>query len=217
MTGTLPLFNQADQKVREAIEALRNDLIGREDGPQISTMRNYRFAIVQYNPDYEYALRAQVQRLVSDLMARRWVVLTIDLQNLLLDRIRSQPDDWAEKVIAMEKRMAERQLHRGLNYLKSKLLPLVEGPEGLAGDCRRLIQDFVRNHPDKADQTLVLIGRAGGLYPFFRSSALLRHLDGQTGNVPVVLLYPGTKQGPTSLSFMGLLTPDSDYRPRIYP
>ena len=217
MTSTLPLFNQSDAPVKEAMDALRNDLIGRDDGPRISTMRNYRFAIVQYNPEYEYAMRAQVQRLVSDLMARRWFVLTIDLQKLLLERIRSQPDDWQEKVIAMETRMAERQLDRGLNYLKSKLLPLVEGPEGLAGDCRRLIQEFVRNHPDKADRTLVLIGRAGGLYPFFRSSALLRHLDGQTGNVPVVLLYPGTKQGPTSLSFMGVLSPDSDYRPRIYP
>ena len=213
MTGTLPLFGQA----QEAISALRRDLVDPEDGPRISTMRNYRFAIVQYSPDNEYAIRTEVQRLVSELEAKGWFVLTIDLQKLLLDRIRSQPDDWAEKVIAMETRMAERQLDRGLNYLKSKLLPLVEGPEGLAGDCKRLIQDFVRNHPDKADQTLVLIGRAGGLYPFFRSSALLRHLDGQTGNVPVVLLYPGTKQGPTSLSFMGLLTPDSDYRPRIYP
>ena len=48
-----------------------------------------------------------------------------------------------------------------------------------------------------------------------RAGAALRHLDGQTGNVPVVLLYPGTKQGPTSLSFMGVLNPDSDYRPRI--
>ena len=104
MTGTLPLFGQA----HEAISALRRDLVDPEDGPRISTMRNYRFAIVQYNPENEYALRAQVQRLVSDLMARRWVVLTIDLQKLLLDRIRSQPDDWAEKVIAMEKRMAER-------------------------------------------------------------------------------------------------------------
>jgi hypothetical protein len=213
MTGTLPLFSQA----HEAITALRRDLIDPEDGPRISTMRNYRFAIVQYSPEHEYAMRAQVQRLVSELEAKGWFVLTIDLQKLLLDRIRAQPDDWAEKVIAMETRMAERQLDRGLNYLKSKLLPLVEGPEGLAGDCRRLIQDFVEKHPDKADQTLVLIGRAGGLYPFFRSSALLRHLDGQTGNVPVVLLYPGTKQGPTSLSFMGVLSPDSDYRPRIYP
>ena len=217
MTGTLPLFNTATSKVREAIDALRKDLDERDGGPRISTMRNYRFAIVQYSPEHEYAMRAEVQRLVSELEAKGWFVLTIDLQKLLLDRIRSQPGDWSEKVIAMEQRMAERQLDRGLNYLKSKLLPLVEGPEGLAGDCRRLIQDFVQKHPDKADQTLVLIGRAGGLYPFFRSSALLRHLDGQTGNVPVVLLYPGTKQGPTSLSFMGLLTPDSDYRPRIYP
>jgi hypothetical protein len=213
MTGTLPLFSQA----HEAITALRRDLIDPEDGPRISTMRNYRFAIVQYSPEHEYAMRAEVQRLVSELEAKGWFVLSIDLQKLLLDRIRSQPDEWAEKVIAMETRMAERQLDRGLNYLKSKLLPLVEGPEGLAGDCRRLIQDFVQKHPDKADQTLVLIGRAGGLFPFFRSSALLRHLDGQTVNVPVVLLYPGTKQGPTSLSFMGVLSPDSDYRPRIYP
>jgi hypothetical protein len=213
MTGTLPLFGQA----HEAISALRRDLVDPEDGPRISTMRNYRFAIVQYSPEHEYAIRTEVQRLVSELEAQGWFVLTIDLQKLLLDRIRSQPDDWAEKVIAMETRMAERQLDRGLNYLKSKLLPLVEGPEGLAGDCRRLIQAFVQDHPEKADQTLVLIGRAGGVYPFFRSSALLRHLDGQTGNVPVILLYPGTKQGPTSLSFMGVLSPDSDYRPRIYP
>ena len=213
MTSTLPLFGQA----HEAISALRRDLVDPEDGPRISTMRNYRFAIVQHSPEHEYAIRTEVQRLVSELEAKGWFVLTIDLQKLLLDRIRSQPDDWAEKVIAMETRMADRQLDRGLNYLKSKLLPLVEGPEGLAGDCRRLIQAFVQDHPEKADQTLVLIGRAGGLYPFFRSSALLRHLDGQTGNVPVVLLYPGTKQGPTSLSFMGVLNPDSDYRPRIYP
>jgi hypothetical protein len=213
MTSTLPLFSQA----HEAIEALRRDLIDPEDGPRISTMRNYRFAIVQYSPEHEYAMRTEVQRLVSELEAKGWFVLTIDLEKLLLDRIRCQPGDWSEKVIAMEQRMAERQLDRGLNYLKSKLLPLVEGSDGLAGDCKKLIQGFVQKHPDKADQTLVLIGRAGGLYPFFRTSALLRHLDGKTGNVPVVLLYPGTKQGPTSLSFMGLLNPDSDYRPRIYP
>lgn len=213
MTSTLPLFGQ----VHEAIGALRRDLIDPEDGPRISTMRNYRFAIVQYDPKDEYPMRLEVQKLIAELVTKGWFVLSIDLQKLLLDRIRSQPDDWSEKVIAMEKRMAERQLDRGLNYLKSKLQQLVEGPDGLAGDCKRLIQDFIQTNPDKADQTLVLIGRAGGLYPFFRSSALLRHLDSQTGNVPVVLLYPGTKQGPTSLSFMGLLTPDSDYRPRIYP
>jgi len=71
--------------------------------------------------------------------------------------------------------------------------------------------------PDQLERTLALVGRAGALYPFFRSSALLKHLDGRTRNVPVVLLYPGGRRGPTSLSFMDMLEPDSDYRPRIYP
>ena len=213
MTNTLPLFGQ----VHEAIAALRRDLIDPEDGPQISTMRNYRFAIVQYDPKDEFPMRAEVQKLIAELVTKGWYVLSIDLQKLLLERLRAQGDDWLSRVIDMEKRTAERELDRGLNYLKSKLMPLVEGPKGLAGDCKRLIQNFVAEHPDEADRTLVLIGRAGGLYPNVRSSALLRHLDGQTGNVPVVLLYPGSKQGPTSLSFMGLLAPDSDYRPRIYP
>ena len=146
------------------------------------------------------------------------MVLSIDLQKLLLDRVRAQGDDWVE---TRHRRWSSAwpnvEPERGLNYLKTKLPPLIEGPEGIAAGLQRLISDFVEAHPDEADRTLALIGRAGALYPFFRSSALLRHLDGQTGNVPVVLLYPGTKQGPTGLSFMGVLNPDSDYRPRIYP
>jgi hypothetical protein len=51
----------------------------------------------------------------------------------------------------------------------------------------------------------------------FRTSSLLKHIDGRTRNVPVVLLYPGERRGPTGLSFMGVVNADSDYRPRIYP
>jgi hypothetical protein len=213
MTSTLPLFS----KVNTAIDALRHDLIDHKDGPRISTMRNYRFAIVQYDPSDEFEMRAKAQSLVAELTANGWVVLTIDLQKLLIDRIKAQGEEWVDRVIQMEDRMGRIQIDRGLNYLTDKLLPLVEGPKGLAADCQRLIRDFIEKNPDRADRTLVLIGRAGGLYPFFRSSALLRHLDGQTGNVPVVLLYPGSRQGSTALSFMGVLNSDSDYRPRIYP
>jgi len=63
---------------------------------------------------------------------------------------------------------------------------------------------------------VILLGRAGALYPFFRSSALLKHLDGKTRGLPVVLLYPGLRLDPTRLSFMGELPGDGDYRPRIY-
>lgn len=49
-----PLF--AKTPIQEALAALRRDLI-HDDGPQISTMRNYRFAIVPYDPTEEFRLR----------------------------------------------------------------------------------------------------------------------------------------------------------------
>jgi hypothetical protein len=192
---TLPLFQQT--QLQEAFVALRRDLI-HEDGPRISTMRNYRFAIVQYAPSDEFRLRGEVQK-------------------LLLDRARAQGDEWMKRVIEMERRMSQSGFERGLNYLKSKLAPLIEGPTGIAADCGKIVRDLARAHPDQVDRTLALIGRAGALYPFSRSSTLLRHLDGNTDNVPVVLLYPGERIGLTGLSFMGVLDSDNDYRPRIYP
>src|SRR5947207_1587584 len=117
----------------------------------------------------------------------------------------------------MERKTAKIATDRGLNYLKSKLTPLIEGPEGIAADCSRVISEYADRNPELVDRMLALIGRAGAIYPFLRTSALLRHLDGRTRNVPVVLLYPGERRGPTGLSFMGMLNPDNDYRPRIYP
>jgi hypothetical protein len=209
-----PLFQRTP--LQAAMAALREDLI-HDDAPRISTMRNYRFAIVPYEPNQEFELRSEVQKLSHELVSHGWVVLSISLQQLLLDRVRAQGPEWVERVMAMEHRLATMQRDRGLAYLASKLAPLIEGPEGIAADCSKVICDYADAHPDRVDRTLALIGRAGALYPFFRSSALLRHLDGRTRNVPVVLLYPGQRRGPTGLSFMGVLDPDNDYRPRIYP
>jgi len=211
---TLPLFTTSSLK--EAFAALRSDLL-HADGPKISTMRNYRFAIVSYDPTQEFALRREVRDLTEDLRQGGWFVLPLSLQSLFLERVRSQGDEWVKRATEMERRTSKIDKDRGLTYLKSKIMPLIEGPDGIAADCARVITEHTERHPDQVDRTLALIGRAGAVYPFFRSSALLRHLDGRTANVPVVLLYPGERRGPTALSFMGVLDPDSDYRPRIYP
>jgi hypothetical protein len=213
---TNDLFANQSWSLQDAFTALRADLIG-TGGPSISTMRNYRFAILQYRPADEFKLRAEVQRLNSDLVANGWFVLSINLQRLLLDRARAMGEEWVRRVIDMELALGKSSWNRGLSYLQDKLAPLIEGPDGIAADCSRIISDYVKQNPEKVEQTVALIGRSGSLYPFFRSSALLKHLDGRTCNVPVVLLYPGERRGEKGLSFMGILTPDSDYRPRIYP
>jgi hypothetical protein len=201
--------------IQHALGELRADLI-HEDGPQISTMRNHRFAIVPYAPADEFELRAEVQKLATQLVEHGWVVLSISLQRLLIDRIRTLGAEHIAWIAETERALSQYDLHRGMNSLKEELAPLIEGPDGLAADCVRIIAEHVEANPDKVERTLVLIGRAGALYPLFRSSALLRHLDGRTGHIPVVLLYPGERRGLTGLSFMGELEPDNDYRPRIY-
>jgi len=208
------LFDTTD--LGRAFQALRDDLV-HDDGPRISTMRNYRFAIVPYDPREEFRCRQHVSRLSTELQAKGWVVLSISLQSLLLKRIRALGDGIPERIIEAERRLAGRDPERGLTYLAGKLAPLIEGPDGLAADAARIIREHVERHPDSVDRTVALIGRAGALYPFFRSSALLKHLDGHTANVPVVLLYPGERRPGAGLSFMGELNPDRDYRPRIYP
>jgi hypothetical protein len=202
--------------VEVAVDALEHDLLA-EHGPQISTMRNYRFAILPYKPEDEFKLRQLIRRLTDKLRSEGWGVLPISLQKLLLDRIRATGDENIRLLTAREKRLYDKDPARALAHLRDKIAPHIEGPDGIAADVAQLIDKFADDHPDRTDRTLVLIGRAGSLYPFFRSSALLKHIDGKTRNIPVVLLYPGTRKDTTALSFMGVLDADRDYRPRIYP
>lgn len=198
-----------------AVQALRNDLLD-EGGPKISTMRNYRFAILLYDPREEFKLRAQIRILTDDLKGQGWNVLGVSLQRLFLDRLKREEPRILESIIAREYRLYAKDPNRALNHLKDKIALYIEGAEGIAKDVIALIDDFSDKHPGETNRTLIFLGRAGGLYPFFRSSALLKHIDGKTNNLPVVLLYPGERRDLNALSFMDELPSDRDYRPRIY-
>jgi hypothetical protein len=197
-----------------AIDGLHADLLD-ESGPKISTMRNYRFAILQYEPKDEFLLRERVRWLTDELKGRGWSICSISLHQLLLDRLKQQDPQVRESWIKMEQRLYGKDEDRALNYLKDKIAQYVEGPDGIVKDVIRLISEFADKVGNHDDRVLVLLGRTGALYPFLRSSAMLKHLDGKTFNLPVVLLYPGEIED-RALKFMGELHPDRDYRPRIY-
>ncbi len=198
-----------------AVEALRRDLLA-DSGPEISTMRNYRFAILAYDPSREFELRRHIDKLSDKLKRQNWNVRSISLGRLLLDRIEGDERRLMERTIRAERRLHARNPARALNYLREKTERYVEGSGGIAADVIRLIGEFADQHPTQGERTLIFLGRMGTLYPFFRSTALLKHLDGKTRNLPVVLLYPGQRLGPTSLAFMGVPPANTDYRPRIY-
>lgn len=208
------LYERTD--IDEAVRALKADLLG-PDGPRISTTRKYNFAILPYRPNEELKLRKRVKTLSEELRAEGWSVLSIALHRLLLDRLRRLEPEHLTSVIAREKRLHAKDPERALTHLTEFLSRHIEGPDGLAVDVAKAITEFKAQLPSPDAPAVAFIGRAGALYPFFRTSALLRHIDGHTGDVPVVLLYPGERRGLSALSFMGELTPDRDYRPRIYP
>ena len=197
-----------------AIDGLHADLLD-EGGPRISTMRNYRFAILQYEPKEEFLLRERIRWLTDELKGRGWSICSISLHQLLLDRLKQQDPQVRDSWIKMERRLYGKDEDRALNYLKDKIAQYVEGPDGIVKDVIRLISEFADQVEDHDDRVLVLLGRTGALYPFLRSSAMLKHLDGKTFNLPVVLLYPGEIED-RALRFMGELHTDRDYRPRIY-
>ena len=207
---------QHPTQLQLAIEALRKDLL-RDDGPQISTVRNYNFAILPYDPEDEFALRAAIQRLCEELRDNGWNTGVIALHALLIARLRAQGPEFVDTMIQREKRLAKAtDPWRGLRTLKERVVSIIEGPDGLAKDVITEVRRILQEHPERSDRTVIFLGRAGALYPFFRTSALLKHVAGHTDNVPVILLYPGKIVGESGLSFMGLLPADRDYRPRIY-
>lgn len=211
-------FAKNPGQLEDAFAALERDLLD-PDGPRISTMRSSdKFAIVPYSPADEFALRRHVLQLTSKLAASGWVVLPISLHALLMDRLKALPEEEFEDIASLETRASERgDLDRVLRHLQQSFGDLIDGPDGLAADVAAKIAAEVKANPDRSQRMLALIGRAGALYPFYRTSGLLKYLAGRTLGVPVVLLYPGERRGENGLSFMSILEPDRDYRPRIYP
>lgn len=202
-------------EIQNGVDALKKDLL-REAGPQISTVRNYNFAILPYAPEDEFALRHAIHDLSEELRDGGWTMDTIVLHSLLIARLRAEGQEFLDAVINREKLLARAaDPDRGLRALKEKIVTLLEGPTGLAADVIREV-DRILDASAHPERTVIFLGRAGALYPFFRTSALLRHVAGHTRNAPVVLLYPGRVIAETGLSFMGMLPADRDYRPRIY-
>lgn len=197
-----------------AFTALQRDLVD-EHGPRISTMRNYRFATLLYRPEREFDARRRIHRLCVKLESHDMTVLRIDLHKLLLDRIASHGDRIVERLIERERRTAQKQPERALHYVQEKISHMLEGPDGLSADICTLINQARDDSPERFEQTVIFLERAGSLFSLMRLSALLKHLDGRTHNVPVILFYPGTRTA-DGLSLMGIMPPDRDYRTRIY-
>ncbi|TAH52360.1 MAG: DUF1788 domain-containing protein [Treponema sp.] len=195
---------------------LKKDLLS-PAGPAISTNRSYPFAIFQYFPTEEYEARSKLGSLAEELRVKGWKVRTVDLFEQLEAYLAEQEGGELVEAIIEEEKLQYRAYGKdwkpALDYLSNTLTPHCNRMDGYPARVLEQIQEEARG--GDANRTVVFLSRVGSLYPFYRTSALLRFLD--TGvKVPTIILYPGTKEDQHYLSFMGIMSADRDYRPRIY-
>jgi hypothetical protein len=198
------------------IEALKKDLLN-PAGPCISTNRNYPFALFQYPPHEEFKMRGKLIELLDALRSKRWTILNVDLFATLIEYLDKQEEGELIEALIQEEKL-QYEANRGnhsmpLNVLQNCLDIFLKDPEAYPKAVFDRIMEETAN--SDASKTVIFLSRIGGLYPFYRTSSLLRYLD-KGIRVPTIVLYPGERTEQYYLSFMGEMDADRDYRPRIY-
>ena len=190
-----------DWKVR-LTEQLEPILKQSDPRPGISAYHDMPYAIFQYPPEEEFAVRQETSLLRTRLEQSGKRVTSISLSECLWDALA------AEGLNTEALAEAERTVGLGST---------IETVHQILADYRPLDGLVAARVPSGADplRDVVFIVRAGALFPVYRTSSLLEQLKGKV-HVPAVLFYPGELEGAAGLRFMGVLDPEHNYRPKIF-
>ena len=198
------------------IDTLKTDLLN-PAGPSISTNRNYPFAIFQYLPHEEFNMRTKLVDLLDTLRNKGWTILNVDLFATFIELLAEEEEGELIEALIEEEKL-QYQAHQSdykfpISVLQNSLDVVFKDQDKYS----KLVLDKIKEKTEHSDElkTVIFLSRIGGLYPFYRTSSLLRYLDNGI-RVPTIVLYPGERTEQHYLSFMGEMDADRDYRPRIY-
>lgn len=187
----------------QRIELLESDL--KTFPPRITIYNDLPFAILRYDPDKEWQLRREVERLATRLRNAGKDAHIISMSDLLWEIIAAT--EGLDAVVELERQRgfdaAQEQI---TNYLSDR-------------DWRPLSDAlFDRLQPLDPTKSIVFLTRAAAMGPaIYHMSRLLDEMQGRT-RVPIILFYPGTLEGTTGLQFMALKGREAmgNYRVKIY-
>ena len=154
------------------------------------------------------AIKRQTKAWIAKLENEGWQVVTFSLADAVNETLRGHKlrKQWlsGEKLLLQQ---SERQgvalEFRDINQTLSKAL--TEGGELLAKLESKLAEATSR------DSGLLLLTDLEALHPYLRINTLEAQLQGKV-RCPVVVLYPGKREGRTSLRFLEFYPADPNYR-----
>jgi hypothetical protein len=189
--------------LEQRIELLEADL--KSSPPRITIYNDLPFAILRYEPQKEWQLRREIERLATRLRNCGKDVHIIALADLLWEII--SVTEGLGAIVELEQQ-------RGFNAAQEQITTYLSDRDW------RPLSDAVldRLRPLIPEVSIVFLTRAAALAPaIYHMSRLLDEMQGRT-RVPTVLFYPGTLEGTTGLRFMAMKDREAmgNYRVRIY-
>lgn len=181
-------------------------LTAADSGAGLSTYTDMPFGIFLYPPEDEWELRAELRDLTIRLENAGKTVQRLSLAALLEQAIKAAG-------LSLEE-IAEAEASLGPELVRDTLRDVLSGKAAGAVPLDELVAQAV----DTAKPTsshIVFLERVGALFDLHRPSALLENLHHKVSH-PVVLFYPGQRDGPAGLRFMDEAEADHNYRPKLF-
>jgi hypothetical protein len=190
----------------EWLERLRGTLepiLAKHDPrPDISAYREMPVCIFRYPPAAEFALRQELALLKTRLEQQHGKrIIAISLMGCLKAALAAHAP--VERLVEAERDLGHKTVSQTIHQVLCEYAPL-----------EQIVLDQVPHDADPY-RDVIWFTRAGALYPVYRTSTLLEHLQGKLA-APGVLFFPGELEGPAGLRFMGIHEPEHNYRARIY-
>jgi len=181
-------------------------LTAADSGAGLSTYTDMPFGIFLYPPEDEWELRAELRDLTIRLENAGKTVQRLSLAALLEQAIKAAG-------LSLEE-IAEAEASLGPELVRDTLRDVLSGKAAGAVPLDELVAQAVDSSKPTSSH-LVFLERVGALFDLHRPSALLENLRNRVLH-PVVLFYPGQRDGPAGLRFMDEADADHNYRPKLF-
>lgn len=181
-------------------------LTAADSGVGLSTYTDMPFGIFLYPPEDEWELRQALRDLVVRLENAGKTVQRLSMAHLLEQSIEAAG-------LSLEE-IAQGEADLGITMVRDTIRDVLSGKAAGSTPLDQLVAEAV-DASKPTSSHIVFLERVGALFGLHRPSALLENLHHKVSH-PVVLFYPGQRDGPAGLRFMDELDADHNYRPKLF-
>lgn len=181
-------------------------LTAADSGVGLSTYTDMPFGIFLYPPEDEWELRQALRDLVVRLENAGKTVQRLSMAKLLEQSIEAAG-------LSLEE-IAQGEVDLGIAMVRDTIRDVLSGKAAGSTPLDQLVAEAV-DASKPTTSHIVFLERVGALFGLHRPSALLENLHHKVRH-PVVLFYPGQRDGPAGLRFMDEADADHNYRPKLF-